>query len=220
MNTNTAPRTVANPVASEQSQPVDSASKLFPQARGESDRAFEAFRAYLELGPRRRYLAVGRKVGASLRTIKRWAVDFDWRGRIKTHAARCAEQYAETETALQREELLDATARAKAFRDRQYDLADSILAAAERYLERVDEDDLDQMNFADACKALQVAVRLGDQAGGRENGDPSASARTLRDQLAALLDQAYGEIPAGIGKAAASPSQTNTAPTPTTVTPS
>jgi len=36
MNTNTAPRTVANPVASEHSQPVDSASKLFPTGPGAS----------------------------------------------------------------------------------------------------------------------------------------------------------------------------------------
>jgi hypothetical protein len=48
---------------------------LLPQAKGESDRAFEAFRAYLELGPKRRYAAVGRKLVASLRTVKRWAND-------------------------------------------------------------------------------------------------------------------------------------------------
>ncbi|MEI7808113.1 MAG: hypothetical protein WCJ07_06475 [Verrucomicrobiota bacterium] len=38
----------------------------FTPARGESERAFEAFRAYLELGPGRRYAAAGRKVGAAL----------------------------------------------------------------------------------------------------------------------------------------------------------
>jgi hypothetical protein len=153
----------------------------------------------LELGPKRRYAAVGRKVGASLRTVKRWAMDFDWRGRLKTYAARCAEHYTETEATVQREALLDAAARAKAFRDRQYALAEAILDAAERYLERVDPDDLDQMNFADACKALDVASRLGPPAAGRETDDPSAPARRLRDQLAALLDQAYGEAPARHG---------------------
>jgi hypothetical protein len=165
----------------------------FPQAKGESDRAFEAFRVYLELGPRRRYAAVGGKVGASMRTVKRWASDFDWRTRVKTCAAQCVQQYAQTETAIHREELLDAAAHAKAFRDRQYTLAESLLDAAERYLERADDDDLDQMNFADVCKALEVASRLGQQAASRETGDASAPARGLRDQLAALLEQAYGE---------------------------
>jgi hypothetical protein len=174
---------------------------LFPQAKGESARAAEAFRAYLELGPRRRYAAVGRKVGASPRTVKRWANDFDWRGRIKTYAAQSTEQYIETENTVQREDLLDAAARAKAFRDRQYTLAEAMLDAAERYLERVDDDDLDQMSFTDACKALEVASRIGQQAASSATDDPAASSRTLRDQLASLLDQAYGEAqtPNGAG---------------------
>ena len=177
----------------------------FPQAKGESDRAFEAFRAYLELGPRRRYAAVVRKVGASLRTVKRWASDFDWRGRIQTYAADAAEQFAETEQAAQREELLDATARAKVFRDRQYALAEGLLDAAERYLERVEGDDLDQMRFADACKALEIASRIGQPAERRATDDASAPARSLRDQLAALLEQVYREAPSPNGATVPSP---------------
>jgi len=163
----------------------------FPQAEGESDRAFDAFRIYLELGPQRRYAAVSKKVGAALITVKRWAVDFDWRGRIKSYAAECAEQYAETENAVQREQFLDAAARAKAFRDRQYALADAVLDAAERYLERMEDCDLDQMNFADACKALEVASRLGQRAESGAAGDSSEPARALRDQLSTLLDQVF-----------------------------
>ena len=45
----------------------------FSPVAGESDRAFEAFRAYFELGPRRRYAAAARKVGVSQVTVKRWA---------------------------------------------------------------------------------------------------------------------------------------------------
>ena len=178
----------------------------FPQAQGESDRAYEAFRVYLELGPGRRYAAVVRKVGASLRTVKRWATDFDWRGRIQTYAAASAEEFAETEQAVQREELLDATARAKVLRERQYALAEAILDAAERYLEHLDGDDLDQMRFADACKALEVAGRLGQQAERRATDDPAGAAHTLRDQLATLLEQVYREAPVnGAAVATAAP---------------
>lgn len=168
---------------------------LFTQARGESDRAAEAFRVYLELGPQRRYVVVGRKVGASLRTVKRWAAAFDWRARIKTHAARRADQFAEAEAAAHREDLLDAALRAKDFRERQYDVAEALLLAAERYLERTDEADLDSMNFADACKALDVASRLGRQAASHDLNAGDSQAKNLRDQLAALLDKAYGESP-------------------------
>ena len=168
-------------------------SHLFPQAQGESDRAFEAFRVYLELGPKRRYATVGRKVGSSYRTVQRWANDFDWRGRISSCAAHSAGQFVQIESAVQREDFLDGAARAKAFRDRQYDLAEAMLDTAERYLERVDDDDLDLISFADACKALEVASRIGQQAATSVTDDPAASSRGLRDQIEALLDQAYGE---------------------------
>lgn len=179
------------------------AQSAFTPARGESARAFEAFCMYLELGPSRRYYAVGQKVGASLRTIKRWAADFDWRGRIRTHVARGAEQFAAIQAATEREEHLDAARREQAFRDRQFAVAEGLLLAAERYLERVDEDDLDQMSFNEACKALDVASRLGRLAAGRDTADESSSTKNLRDQLAALLDQAYAQ-----------PSATPSAPSP------
>ena len=171
-------------------------SPLFAQAKGESDRAFEAFRVYLELGSKRRFAAVGGKVGASYRTVQRWARDFDWCGRIKTCAAHSAEQFVQTENAVHREDFLDAAARAKAFRDRQYDLAEAMLDAAERYLERVDENDVDLMSFGDACKALEVASRIGQQAASSVASDSAASAQNaLRDQLATLLDQVYADTP-------------------------
>jgi len=61
----------------------DSPSPAPTRLAGESARAFEAFRAYLALGPDRRYSDVGAKVGAGLRTAHRssynpppWNLDF------------------------------------------------------------------------------------------------------------------------------------------------
>ena len=163
---------------------------------GESERAFEAFRVYLELGPQRRYAAVARKVGVVQRTIRRWAHDFHWRGRIKACAAQGAAHYAEAEMAVRQEELLDCAARAKAFRDRQYAVAEAILDAAENYLENIDEDDRDLMSFADACKALEVASRIGQQVAAQEAAATPAPTQSLRDQLTSLLDQVYADTPA------------------------
>lgn len=193
------------------SDPGPPASETFPQARGESDRAFEAFRVYLELGPQRRYAAVGRKVGAALRTVKRWALDFDWRGRIKLYAAARADQFAATETAMHREELLDDARRAQTFRGHQYDVAEALLLAAERYLERLDDDALEQLSFADACKALDVASRLSRHAAAREPDADSGAVNGLREQLDTLLDQAFGDSSAQ-NAAAAPPTASAGAP--------
>jgi hypothetical protein len=163
----------------------------FAPVAGESERAFEAFRVYLELGPHRRYLAAGRKIGVTLRTIQRWANDFDWRGRIQAHAASGADQYSRSENALHHEVLRDAAARAKNFRDRQYAVAEAILEIAERYLERVEDADLDQLRFTDACRALDFASRIVRQT--RETDAAASPDQGLRDQLTALLDQACRE---------------------------
>ena len=168
-----------------------SAIPAFSPVAGESDRAFEAFCAYFELGPRRRFAAAARKVGVSSRTVKRWASDFDWRGRIKARAASSLEQAALAASSQQRADLLDAAARARTFRDRQFALAESILDVAERYLERMDEDNLDKLSFADTCKAFAFASQLGKLAG--ETDPAAAQDNSLRDQLTALLDQACGE---------------------------
>lgn len=164
----------------------------FPQAKGESDRAFEAFRAYLELGPKRRFSAAARKVGVCYRTVSRWARDFDWRGRIKACSAHLAGQYVQTERDLQREQLLDSAERAQSFRERQYALAEALLDAAERRLEAMDADDPDQMTFAEACKALELASRLA-AASGNTADTAAAPGRSLEDQITTLLDQACSE---------------------------
>ncbi len=165
---------------------------------GESDRAFEAFQMYLELGPRRRYLAVARKTGLNFRTIHRWANQFSWSDRAKTHTARLAGQTAQMEEEVQRAELQDATSRAKQFRDRQYALADAILEVAERYLEEVADEDLHLMRFTDACKAMDFASRIMAQAQAADAGAPDQG---LRDQLTALLDQACAKVSANEGNA-------------------
>ena len=171
-----------------------SAPSVFSPLPGESARAFEVFCAYFELGPRRRLAVAARKAGVSPRTIKRWAADFDWRGRIQSHAAHSLEQSALAASSLQRADLLDAAARTKIFRDRQFALAESILDVAERYVERMDEDHLDRLSFADACKAFAFASQLGKLA--PETDLAAAPDHSLRDQLAALLDQACAETQA------------------------
>ncbi len=165
---------------------------------GESGRAFAAFQMYLELGARRRYLTVAHKTGAGLRTVQRWAIQYSWSERLKTHTAHLAGQTAHMEAEVQRAELLDAASRAKMFRDRQYALADAILEVAERYLEEVADEDLHQMRFTDACKALDFASRIMAQAQAADAGAPDQG---LRDQLTALLDQACGKFAANGGNA-------------------
>jgi transposase-like protein len=159
-----------------------------PCLPGESPRAFEAFCAFLELGPRRRYAAVARKLGVSLRTIKRWAIQFDWRQRLNAQAAQTAGQFVLD----QADELADTVARERSLRDRQLLLADAVLDLTERYFERMDDLELEHIRFSDVCRALEFASRLLGPS--RESGAATPDT-SLRDQLASLLDQAFPETP-------------------------
>jgi hypothetical protein len=70
-------------------------------------------------------------------------------------------------------------------------LAEALLLAAQRWLERADDDDLDVLNFSDACRALQVASRLGQRDATPKAGDASPPENNLRDELNTLLDRVF-----------------------------
>ena len=164
-----------------------SAVPLAP-APGESARAFAAFCAYLELGPARRYAAVARQSGVSLRTVKSWSSQFDWRDRLNRHTTLAAEKFIQTTQV----EQLETADREQSFRERQFLLAEVILDVTERYFERLDEMDFEHVRLPDVCRALEFASRL---AGHARQSEAAAPDHGLRDHLAALLDQAFRETP-------------------------
>jgi hypothetical protein len=180
------PALLASPPSTLTAQP-SAGTPPFAPAPGESPRAFAAFCAYLELGPRRRYATVARQVGASLISIKRWAAQFDWRQRLHTHAAQTVGQFVQT----QAEERADTDAREKSLRERQLVLAEAVLDVTERYFERLEDLDLEQVRLSEVCRALEFASRL---VGAERKSDPATPPdSSLRDQLVSLLDHAYRE---------------------------
>ena len=64
---------------------------IFEQQPRESNKAFAAFKAYLDMGPERSFDAVAQKLTKSSRLLKRWSLKFDWQGRVKARDAHFAE---------------------------------------------------------------------------------------------------------------------------------
>ena len=94
-------RSAAPPPNAVVSPPASPGNVPLTPAPGESARAFAAFCAYLQLGPARRYAAVARTSGVSLRTVKSWSSQFDWRGRLNRHSALAAAKFVQTRQAEQ-----------------------------------------------------------------------------------------------------------------------
>lgn len=63
----------------------------FEQQPKEGNKAFAAFKEYLELGPQRSMAAVGKKLGKSDSLIERWASKYDWPSRVQAYGAHLAE---------------------------------------------------------------------------------------------------------------------------------
>jgi hypothetical protein len=59
--------------------------KPWERQEGESDKAFDAFRVYLEAGPKRSLKAVSQRLSKSLPLLKRWSVRWKWRIRVRKH---------------------------------------------------------------------------------------------------------------------------------------
>lgn len=76
--------------------------KPWERQKGESEKAFEAFAAYRDMGPERSLRAVGQQLGKSKALMERWSVAHDWQERVRAY-----------------ENELDKEARAKAVKGRK-----------------------------------------------------------------------------------------------------
>jgi hypothetical protein len=63
----------------------------FEQQPRESNKAFAAFKVYLDMGPERSIAGVSQKLAKSVPFLKRWSVKFDWGGRVAARDAHFAE---------------------------------------------------------------------------------------------------------------------------------
>jgi hypothetical protein len=63
----------------------------FEQLPRESNKAFAAFKTYLDMGPERSIAGVSQTLAKSVPFLKRWSVKFDWAGRVAARDAHFAE---------------------------------------------------------------------------------------------------------------------------------
>lgn len=63
---------------------------VFEQQPRESNKAFAAFKTYLELGAERSLAVTADKLGKSKRMMEKWSRKFDWSARVQAHNAHLA----------------------------------------------------------------------------------------------------------------------------------
>jgi hypothetical protein len=168
----------------------------FEQQPKESAKAFAAFSLYLSLGAERSLAEVGRRLGKSVGLVERWSRKFDWPGRVQAHATHLAVVEREAHEALARGKAAEWLTRQTELREREWQMHERCIAAAERAFKAFMEREKVYANLADIARILEVASRLGRLASGMatdktevtgEDGGP------IQVELTAALNKIYGQ---------------------------
>ena len=169
----------------------------FEQQRQESCKAFTAFALYLNMGAERSTAAVATKLSKSEQLIRRWSARWRWTERVAAHASHLGTVEREATEAVARVKSAEWLTRQQKLREREWELHEKCIAAAERGLKAFMEREKVYANLSDIARILELASRLGRLACGMatdkteitgEDGGP------IRVELSAALQKIYGEV--------------------------
>ncbi len=149
--------------------------------KGESAQAFEAFSAYLEMGPERSIRAVGQKLGKSRGLVERWSRAHHWVERVRVWDNQLQEQARKAAAA----ELREMT-------KRHIQIARQIQSAAIGALKKYGPDMVNPKNFAAVVKLGTELERQNRQAEAASFGAGPDEDEHENNLLDAILD--VGEI--------------------------
>ena len=167
----------------------------FEQQPKESDKAFAAFKTYLELGPERSLAMVGQKLGKSKVLMEKWSAKFDWPARVQAYSAHFAmveRKAAESAAAVYG---ADQAKRREVQREHEWEMRTELMEAGRKVLEKF-RDGSRGATLGDVARALDIAVKLGRLSAGMkvdEDEDESKSADVnVLVAIELALDKIYG----------------------------
>lgn len=168
---------------------------MFEQQGRESDKAFSAFRTYLELGPDRSLVAVAEKVGKSKTMIERWSRKFDWPARVQAHTAHLADIERKTAEALAVQAGTDWAKRQEVHREDEWQARGELLALAREAIARWKKAEHRCGTLEGIARLLDLASKLGRVSSGlslepvEKAGEEDAA---FMIQIEVALDKIYG----------------------------
>jgi hypothetical protein len=167
---------------------------VFDQQPNESNKAYAAFSAYLNLGPERSLAAAAKVVGKTKWLLERWSARHQWVDRVRAHDEHMVQQERKVTEALTQAKAVDWLKRQTALREAEWRIHEELLAAGREALKRFYERG-HGANLGDVARLLELASKLGRLATGMatdktevtgEDGGP------IRVELEAALKKIYG----------------------------
>jgi hypothetical protein len=167
----------------------------FEQQPKESDKAFTAFKAYLDMGPQRSLAAVGKQLGKSKTMMEKWSRKFDWAARVQAYAAQMAmveRKSAESVAALYG---ADRAKRRELEKEDEWVARSELMEGCRKVLELF-RDGARGATLGAVARGLDIAVKLGRLSTGMrmENTDDEGGTTDVNVLVAIdlALDKIYG----------------------------
>jgi hypothetical protein len=168
----------------------------FEQQPRESNKAFAAFRTYLDMGPERSLVATGAKLGKSKVMMEKWSRKFDWCGRVAAHGAHLAMVEREATESLTRAKAAGWVKRQEDHREEEWSLRGELILAGRKVLEKF-VDGSRGATLGDVARALELASKLGRLSSGlatetvEHQGEVDLN---FRIEVEAAVKRVYGEV--------------------------
>lgn len=138
----------------------------FEQQNRESNKAFAAFKTYLELGAQRSLATVAEKHGKSKTMIERWSRRFDWPARVQAHAAHLAAVERQAIEGLALEKAVEWDKVHEAVKIAEWQRHKKLIALADEMLSRWEKNKAKCGTLEGIARVLELATKLARLAAG------------------------------------------------------
>jgi hypothetical protein len=168
---------------------------IFDQQERESNKAFAAFKTYLESGPERSLTIAAGKLGKSKRMMEKWSRKFDWPARVQAHTAHLADVERKAAEAVATQNGVDWAKRQEQHREDEWQTRGELIVLAREAIDRWKKNPARCGTLEGIARLLDLASKLGRVSSGMALEAPEQPAdedAALMIQIEVALDKIYG----------------------------
>jgi len=169
----------------------------FEQQPKESNKAFAAFKTYLELGAERSLATAADKLGKSKRMMEKWSRKFDWPSRVQAHTAHLADIERKSAEAVAVKNGVDWAARQQEHREDEWQTRSELIALAREAIERWKKNPARCGTLEGIARLLDLASKLGRVSSGlalEPEDKPVEDDGAFMIQIDLAIEKIYGPV--------------------------
>lgn len=167
----------------------------FEQQERESNKAYTAFKTYLELGAERSLALTAAKLGKSKRMMEKWSRKFDWPARVQSHTSHLAVIERQSAEAVAVRNGVDWAGRQEQHREDEWQTRSELIALAREAIERWKKNPARCGTLEGIARLLDLASKLGRVSSGlslEPAEKPGEDDAAFMIQIEVALEKIYG----------------------------